>query len=395
MRGDAQAPVVVIGAGIGGLATGLALDRAGIAVEIFERAPELSEVGAGIGLWPNAIRALDRIGVGDDIRGRAVADTSGGARNVAGRVLLHVPAEDLHRRYGAPTTGILRSELQRLMARRFGPERLHLGHELVGFEQDGDRVVARFAGGQTAAGAVLVGADGLHSVVRRQLLADGPPRYRGDTAWRGLAPAPPDLQPLRDVFESLGRATRFGVFPLHRQRIMWFASAVRPEGERDGPDVLERLRDRFADWHAPIPRILEVTDPASILRNDIYDRPPASRWVAGRVALLGDAAHPMGPDLGQGACQAIEDAETLALALARTRQPDRALALYQHVRIGRVRIISRIVRATAWLANRRSAAACTVRDTVMGATPAFAARRQLDLVAGWDPPERLRIAPMP
>jgi FAD-dependent urate hydroxylase len=392
MRGNGQAPVVVIGAGIGGLATALALDRAGIAVEVHERAPELSEVGAGIGLWPNAIRALDRIGVGDDIRARAVTGTSGGARNATGRVLIHMPGEVLHQRYGAPTTGILRSELQLLMARRFGLERIHLGHELVAFEQEGDQVAARFADGATTRGAVLVGADGLHSVVRHRLLDDGPPRYRGDTAWRGLASTPPDLAPLRDVFESLGRATRFGVFPLHGERIMWFASAVRPEGERDGPDVLDRLRERFAAWHAPIPRILEVTDPASILRNDIYDRPFTSRWVDGRVALLGDAAHPMGPDLGQGACQAIEDAETLALALARSRRPERALALYQHVRIRRVRIISRIVGATAWLANRRSAPACTLRDTVMGATPAFAARRQLDLVAGWDPPARLRTA---
>jgi FAD-dependent urate hydroxylase len=392
MRGDAHAPVVVIGGGIGGLAAALALDRAGIAVEVYERAPELNEVGAGIGLWPNALRALDRIGVGEDIRALAVTDADGGLRSASGRVLVHMPGEDLHQRYGAPTTGILRSELQLLMARRFGVERLHLGHEFVGVEQDGHEVRAHFANGATAAGRVLVGADGLHSAVRQELFADGPPRYRGDTAWRGLAPTPPDLEPMRDLFETFGVGSRFGVFPLHGGRIMWFVSALRPAGERDGPDVLDELRASFADWHAPIPRILEVAEPASILRNDIYDRPFTSRWVVGRVALLGDAAHPMGPDLGQGACQAIEDAETLALALARTGEPERALALYQHVRVARVRMVSRIVAATGWLASRRSAAVCTVRDAVMGATPAFAARRQLDLLAGWDPPERLRTS---
>jgi FAD-dependent urate hydroxylase len=390
MGDNGQAPVVVIGAGIGGLATALALDRAGIAVEVYERAPELNEVGAGIGLWPNALRALDRIGVGEDLRALAVTDTDGGLRNASGRVLVHMPREDLHQRYGAPTTGILRSELQVLLARRFGLERLHLAHEFVGFQQDGPEVLAHFANGATAAGTVLVGADGLHSAVRQGLLADGPPRYRGDTAWRGLAPTPPDLEPMRDLFETFGRAARFGVFPLHGRRIMWFVSALRPEGERDGPDVLDELRAHFAGWHAPIPGILEVADPGSILRNDIYDRPPTPRWVVGRIALLGDAAHPMGPDLGQGACQAIEDAETLALALARMREPERALALYQHVRTRRVGTVSRIVAATGWLASRRSAAACTVRDAVMGATPAFAARKQLDLLAGWDPPERLR-----
>ncbi|MFA9445329.1 FAD-dependent monooxygenase [Egicoccus sp. AB-alg6-2] len=384
-----QAPVVVVGAGIGGLTTAIALDRLGLPVEVYERAPALAEVGAGIGLWPNAVRALDRLGVGDAVRSLAVPGTTGSARTPSGKVLLTLPAESLHVRYGAPTTGVMRAEVQRRLAERFGTDRIHLGRELVGFEQEDEHVRARFLDGSDVEGSVLVGADGLRSTVRSKLLADGPPRYRGDTAWRGLAPWPAD-EPLDDVFETVGRGARFGVFPLHDGRIMWFAGAVRPEGERDGPDVLDRLRTRFADWHHPIPRVLERTDPASILRNDIYDRPVGRRWVDGRVALLGDAAHPMGPDLGQGACQAIEDAETLALALRTFVEPRTALRVYERIRVRRVRTVGRIVGATSWLASRQHPVVCSVRDAVLAATPSAVARRQTELVAGWDPPERLR-----
>lgn len=385
-----RAPVLIVGAGIGGLTAALALDQLGWPVEVFERAPELQEVGAGIGLWPNAIRALDRLGVGASVRAYAVAGTSGSARTSSGRVLLELPEELLHHRYDAPTTGIMRAQLQRLLAERFGLDRIHLGHEVDRFTQDGDGVRAHFRDGGSAEGSVLVGADGLRSTVRRGLLGDGPPRYRGDTAWRGLAPPHEDLTATQEVFETVGRGQRFGFFPLHGGRTMWFAGAVRPEGERDGPEVLDELRARFAGWHAPIPQVLEHTDPSSIIRNDIYDRPVARRFVGGAVALLGDAAHPMGPDLGQGACQAIEDAETLALALNHHTEPRAALRDYEAIRRRRVRTVARIVAATSWLANRTSPALCAARDTVMGAGPPAFARGQMDLLAGWDPPAELR-----
>jgi FAD-dependent urate hydroxylase len=392
---NVDAPVLVIGAGIGGLATALALERVGLPVAVYERAPELQEVGAGIGLWPNAIRVLDRIGAGEDVRELAVPGTSATARTSSGRVLLGIPEEQLHERYGAPTTGIMRAQLQLRLAERFGIDRVHVGHELASFTQDRTGVRARFVGGDEVHGSALVGADGLRSVVRAGLLDDGPPRYRGDTAWRGLAPITDDLHPMLEFFETVGRGERFGIFPMHGRRVMWFASAVRPEGERDGPDVLGAMQARFAGWHDPIPRVLELTDPDSIIRNDIYDRRVSTRWVGGRVALLGDAAHPMGPDLGQGACQAIEDAETLALALAHHADVPTALSAYQRIRVPRVRTVARIVAVTAWLAARTSPAACTLRDTALRLGPPAVADKQLELLAGWDPPAQLRAAHRP
>lgn len=295
----------------------------------------------------------------------------------------------LHERYGAPTTGIMRAQLQMALAEAFGLERIHLGAELRRFDDDGDGdgVTAAFVDGRSERGRALVGADGLRSVVRAQLLGDGPPRFRGDTAWRGLALVPRDLRPLAEVFETLGCGQRMGLFPLSDDRLLWFASAVRPEGELDGPDVLDDLRRRFAGWHDPIPRILAGADPDSILRNDIHVRQVTTRWVGGRVALLGDAAHPIGPDLGQGACLAIEDGEVLGTAIAGPDDVATALQHYQGIRVPRVRSVARVVAITGWMANLTHPIACRIRDVLLCTTPPKFVQLQLDMVAGWDPPE--------
>lgn len=379
-------PVLVIGGGIGGLATGLALDRDDIDVQVFERAPRLQEVGAGIGLWPNAIRALDRLAVGEAIRKLAVPGTSASARTADGTVLVRTSETLLHHHFGAPTTGIMRAELQMALVEAFGADRISLGREFTHYEEDARGVTAHFADGTSARGRALIGADGLRSAVRGQLLADGPPRYRGDTAWRGLAPVPDDLRPLTEVFETLGCGRRMGLFPLADDRVLWFASANRPEGEQDGPDVLDELRRLFAGWHHPIPRILEVAEPDRIVRTDIYDRPVAHTWITPRIALLGDAAHPMGPDLGQGACLAIEDADVLGRALATTSDTATALTRYQRIRRPRVVKVARFVALTGWMARLTNPTACRLRDGVLGLTPPLAVRAQLTALAGWDPP---------
>jgi FAD-dependent urate hydroxylase len=378
--------VAIIGAGIGGLTAAIALDRQGIPVEVYERAPQLNEVGAGIGLWPNAIRVLDRLGVGGHVRALAVPGTSASARTAAGRRLFGMPEDVLHRRYHAPTTAIMRADLQLHLAREYGMERIRLGHEFTGCAQAGDRIDVRFANGESTTAGLLVGADGVWSTVRADVFDDGPPTYRGDTAWRGLASLTADLEPFDDVFETFGRGARFGAFPLSGDRVMWFAGAVARAGEKDGPDPRQELRERFANWHDPIPRLLELSDPERILRNDIYDRPVPRTWSRGRVVLLGDAAHPMGPDLGQGACQAIEDGETLALAVAHHDEVTEALAAYEKVRAPRVRSVARVVGLTGWAAGLRGPVACRVRDQVMAATPSAVRRRQMDAVAGWNPP---------
>ena len=305
--------IIVVGGGIGGLTAAIALGKVGIETHVYERAPELREVGAGVGLAANALRALDVLGLGRAIRSQSLGGMQGGLRNPKGEVLVAIPTDELKKQIGTVTV-MHRAELLEELAREVGPERLHLGRTCTGFEQDQDGVVARFHNGETARGDALIGADGLRSVVRTHLFGNQPVRYSGYTAWRAVVEF--DGGHNQGIEETLGRGCRFGIVPMSRGRVYWFATKNAAEGERDPEgrtkDVLSGL---FRGWHEPIEALIAATNEGAILRNDIDDMDPLPRWLQGRVALLGDAAHPMTPNLGQGACQAIEDSVVLAACL--------------------------------------------------------------------------------
>lgn len=377
MRPDTT--IAIAGGGIGGLAAAIALDHAGFDVTVYEQAPAIESVGAGIALWPNATRVLDRLGIGPMVRKRAVP-WHGTLRSADGRILLRQPATVLHERYHAPTVALPRSILQAALLEHVGADRVRLGKVCVGYRQRGERVDVSFADGTTTQADVLVGADGVRSAVRREMLDDGPARYRGDTAWRAIIDVPDDLRPLRVGFETFGRGARFGMVPGHGDTALWFASDDRPEHERDGADVRERLLATYATWHDPIPRFLAATEPSAIVRSNIYHRRVTDRWVDGRVALLGDAAHPMGPDGGQGACQAIEDAAALADALAGTANVTDGLLTYQRTRYPRVARVARTVEMMGRLGRMRHPLLCAVRDRGLAATPQRLVVRQLDSI---------------
>ncbi|HMB07038.1 MAG TPA: FAD-dependent monooxygenase, partial [Isosphaeraceae bacterium] len=195
-----------------------------------------------------------------------------------------------------------RAELLGALLDAAGREVVRLGAECVGLEQDAQGVRARFAAGHEARGDVLIGADGLHSAVRSALFGPAKPRYGGYAAWRAIARF--DLDRLTPG-ETWGPGRRFGQWGMSDGRAYWYATQTVAEGQGDPPQGRKRgLLDRYRGWHTPIGELVEATDESAILRNDIYDRPPLSRWGLGRATLLGDAAHPMTPDLGQGACQA-------------------------------------------------------------------------------------------
>jgi 2-polyprenyl-6-methoxyphenol hydroxylase-like FAD-dependent oxidoreductase len=234
-------------------------------------------------------------------------------------------------------------------------------------------VVLSAVDGTSAEGALLVGADGLCSRVRKQLLADGPPRYAGYTSWRGLVAA--DLDPSDEAVESWGRGSRFGIVPVGGGRVYWYATANAEPGADDQGRAA--LAERFAGFHPPVPSLIEATLPASIVRTDIHDRPPARRWSHGPVTLLGDAAHPMTPNLGQGGCQAMEDAFVLAAALAEEATVAGALARYERERLRRANRIVSLSRRFGAVAQWRSALACAVRDLGARWTPGWLLDRRM------------------
>ena len=323
--------VLIAGAGIGGLTLAAALRHAGLECLVLERAPAFAPLGAGITVQPNGLRSLAPLGMDGAVvaAGEKLAELS--IRHWRGATLSRMDGASFPRLFGAPAVAIHRAKLHAVLLSANGEVGVRLGFEVARFEEAATSVAVVARDGERLTGSLLVAADGLNSAVRAQLLGDGPPRYAGYTSWRGVTP-PCDLVPAGATSESWGPGARFGIVPIGGGRVYWFATANAPAGGTDAG--LETLLARFGEWHAPIAELLRATPAAAILRTDISDRPAAPRWSAGRVTLLGDAAHPMTPDLGQGGCQAIEDAVVLAGALseARSAGEDLAAALLRYER---------------------------------------------------------------
>ena len=390
---------MIVGAGIGGLTTATALRRAGIEATVFERAGEIKEVGAGILLAANAVRALGELGLLHEVRQLGTPASAGRIHSWRGKTLAEVPAWELEKTFGAPSVAVHRADLQGFLLKETGEKNVVLGENCSGFEQDDAGVTAIFADGTVERGELLIGADGLYSTVRARLFGREKPRYAGYTAWRAVVKPGRELLPCGTGFESWGRGVRFGCAHIGGGRVYWFATRNAPEGERDGPlgspsgpkVALTRL---FDGWHHPVPDLIAETEEWAIRRDDLYDRAPLSgSWGEGRVTLLGDAAHPATPNLGQGACQAIEDAVVLARCLeqivranAKDSVPS-ALRRYEGLRGERTAWIVRRSRALGRIGQIENPLLCRLRDAVLKATPTRTQLRQLDQVLRYE--ERL------
>jgi 2-polyprenyl-6-methoxyphenol hydroxylase-like FAD-dependent oxidoreductase len=249
-------------------------------------------------------------------------------------------------------------------------EALRSGVTVTGVRPDGTVV---HSGGESRADLV-VGADGLHSVTRTSVWPDAPlPGYAGYTVWRMITPP----VPVDETVESWGAGERFGYLPLADGRVYCFATANAPEGADNGG--LAGLRRRFAGWHDPIPALLEAADPGAVLHDDLYELPPLAAYTSGRVALLGDAAHAMTPNLGQGACQALED----AVVLAKTVDGPGGLDAYDRLRRPRTQKIALRSRRIGVVAQWASPAAVTLRNVALRLLPGSSFIRSLGPVLDW------------
>lgn len=366
---------VVAGAGIGGLAAAVALHRRGWDVTVCERATGPSAAGSGIVLAPNALRAFDSIGF--DVA-RATGRATPAAmdlRRPGGRLLSRADGAALTARYGRPPLAVHRTALAAALAAALPEGALRYGTEVTAVDgADGHPVAHTSAGALTA--DLVIAADGIHSPIRRQYFPAHPGlHHSGETAWRTVLRA--GGPPVRAAAETWGRGERFGVVPLADGRVYLYATAVAPEGYRPA-DVRGELLRRYGTWHDPIPALLERIDPAAVLQHDLYDlAAPLPRFHQGRLAWLGDAAHAMTPNLGQGGCQAVEDAAVLAHLLDGADVPA-ALAAYSTARCARtnaLRVRSRRAGRVAALTNPLAVAA---RDLAIRAAPAGGARRAMD-----------------
>ena len=309
---------LIVGGGIGGLTASRALSRiAGVEVAQFERAQALEhvQVGGAIHVWHNGMRGLQRLGWARRCRRSGAAAPRWRRPRCATRADDSSPAwspGDMERELGAPTVGVVRPELHRVLAEGVEDGVLQLGRECVGFEQRPDGVTARFADGSEETGDVLIGADGLDSAVRRQLHGEHPPRFARYASWQALAEYEDEAAPVGLFRIVWGPGARFLYYRVSAERLYWEGIFATEAGGSDPPGGRkDAVLERFGDWFHPVPAILAATEEGAIARHDVYDRPPLKSWGEGRVTLLGDAAHPMTNAAGQGANQAIEDAVVL------------------------------------------------------------------------------------
>ncbi|WP_433269909.1 FAD-dependent monooxygenase [Actinosynnema sp. CS-041913] len=358
---------VVVGGGLGGIAAAVALRKVGWEVVVLERAAEFGEVGAGVGMMPNAMRALGALGLADEVRAIGTPRVGGGVRNPKGRASTRVDASAFEH-----VVAVHRADLHRVL-RSALPERcLVTSTEVTSVDElDADLVVA---------------ADGIRSRIRAALFPAFPePVYAGTTAWRSVTTArfPRDLE----ISQTLGPGSEFGVLPLGDGRVCWYAATVAPAGGR-ADDELGLVRELVGDWHRPIPDLLAATPPDTVLRHDIHELGASlPTYVRGRVALLGDAAHAMTPYLGQGACMAIEDGVVLAAACARNDTVAEALADYDRERRPRTQAIVKASRLMGRVGHKlRNRAAVAVRDAAMRAVPPSVSLKGMTKFMAWEAP---------
>ena len=330
--------VAIIGGGIGGLTAANALSQAGIEVAVYEAAAELREIGAGVALHANAMRVLRAIGVEDGVRKVAGRSEWAVTRNgKTGRVISRTSRKQQAAAFGLQSATVHRADLLDVLADALPPGLVTLGKRCTRVEPDGATAVARFADGSEIEADVIIGADGIHSAVRTSLFGPDDPRFTGKICYRSVIPtaAVSGSSPSPDNGQWLGPHGTIVLYPLRGEELINVVCHYDDDGYRHESWITECSREevleRYAGWHESLLRLFAAGN--TWYKWALYDRDPIPRWTRGRVTLLGDAAHPMLPYLGQGACQALEDGAVLATALtAEAADPLTGLARYERTR---------------------------------------------------------------
>ncbi|MCC2628332.1 MAG: monooxygenase [Thermomicrobiales bacterium] len=369
--------ILIVGAGIGGLTAALALRQAGFDTHVYEQASVLREVGAGVAISPNAVKVLHRLGLAEALRTVGVVSHSMDSRDwQTGTLLGRVPlAEAAVERWGAPFYHLHRADLHDSLRAALGDEHISLGARCVAVEQHDNVMSARFADGREATGALLIGADGIHSVVREYVTGPDRPIWSRQISWRGLAPAMVGHEVGLEVrhHSFWGPRTIFVCFYVSAGRLVnwvgntqsdddWQEESWSARGDRD--EVL-RL---FAGWHPEVRELIAGTE--QVFKWALFDRPPLETWTRGRVTILGDAAHPMLPYMAQGASQSIEDAFVLSSCLATDRNdPPRAIEEYATHRRERTAAVQAASREASRVVRLTDAAEIQARNARLGDNP--------------------------
>ncbi|MFN7116786.1 MAG: FAD-dependent monooxygenase [Saprospiraceae bacterium] len=367
----------ILGGGIAGLTSAIALKKIGIEATVFEAAATIKPVGAGLVLAANAIKAYRRLGMAEKIIAKGQLLPTFKILRQNGKVLTSADARAIGQKYDLHNFAIHRAALHETLLTAISPEQVITSKKAVGFDhRSGGKIEVLFADGSTHLTDFLIVADGIHSAIRQQLLPDSKPRYAGYTCWRAVIENPGLA--LDAATETWGSKGRMGIVPLADNKIYFFACVNAPE-----QDPISRayqvtdLQRIFQDFHDPIPTILQHTKDSDLIWNDIIDLKPIGQFAFNNIVLIGDAAHATTPNLGQGACQAIEDAVILAEELTKHMVPATAFAAFEKRRIPRTHYVVN----TSWnlgrVAQWSNPWLAALRDTMFQLIPERTNEKQL------------------
>lgn len=373
MSEQASEQIAIVGAGIGGLTTARALRLAGLNVRVFERAGQLRAVGSGITVQANAMQALDAIASVDSIAEIGYRFQEVVLATSTGDILDRLNLRDVSERIGYYGVTIHRSRLIETLAEPVA-DAIEFHRTVQWVRNDDGGAVVKFDNGQSQRFRAVVGCDGLHSAVRRSLRGEEPLRYAGYTTWRGLSTMETDGLVAGEYW---GGGRRFGLTLLGDREVYWFAVDDAPEGEEPTEPIIDEIRLLYDDWVDVVHRILDAADPDSIIRTDSHDRPPVHDWGRGAITLLGDAAHPMTPNLGQGGSQAIEDAVVLGRTLEGSDTVEEGFRRYEDLRRDRANRFVEQSWKMGRVAHWKNPVARGVRNLAMRLLPASMTERRM------------------
>ena len=365
---DKRPNVVIVGAGVGGLTAALALSGAGVQALVLEQVPELKPIGSGITLQTNALQALDHVGLADSVRQRGAELTHASFCLDNGKQLLEVDMHRFGEEFGQPSVCIHRGILQQLLLEKVGQHHVRTGVALSKIAQDARSVCLTMADGTQLMADAVIGADGIRSFVRSQLWGPIELQKAGYTSWRGIC-RNEGLVAAGEANESWGTGKRFGFMPMDDEHLYWFATESTSADSSEQDSTQSAMVPRFGTWHAPIGEIVRRTPDSEILQADLYELPRLKAWGRGRVTLLGDAAHAMTPNLGQGGGMAIEDAIVLADAYRKSTTVEAWLLDFSRRRKRRIRAMVTESRRLGSLAQGNSFLARIVRNHVLPRIP--------------------------
>lgn len=374
---------IVAGAGIGGLTAAIALQRAGWQVKVFEAAQTLRTGGTGLSIMANAMAALHAIDAHRPVEQAGQAIRQFCFRRQNGTPIARMPIHEIGEQLGHPSVNIQRPLLLRALAAQLAPDTLTTGLRCVGYAHRPDGVTVRFEDGSSHEADLLIGADGLNSVVRQQMLGETPTRASGYIAWLAVTPFSHPVMSEGYVAHYWGRGKRFGLCDVGDGQAYWWGTCNHDNAAHAALNVnKQEVQATYAGWAPEVMAAIEATPENALLKMHARDRPPVKQFCDGHVVLLGDAAHPMLPSLGQGAAQAIEDAVVLADRLAQTPDLRAALALYQTYRLPRANGIVNAARFMSGIEQAESAIACWVRELYFRLVPQSSWRKKnLDILS--------------